>query len=120
MAMAITTNIANEKFTRGDTFVQRITVRKTDGTPKDITGATARYTVRTPNYSGTQVLQKTTGSGIQLTTPSIGVLDVTVPPNETILLIPDTKYEYDCEVTLSGEVNTVQKGQWIIEGDSSQ
>ena len=60
--MAITTNVANLIITRGDTLVHRITVKNTDETAKDITGATVRYTVRERTYDGIQVLQKPVGS----------------------------------------------------------
>ncbi len=118
--MAITTNVANLTITRGDTLVHRITVKNTDETAKDITGATVRYTVRERTYDGTQVLQKTVGSGIVLTTPASGILDVTLLNADTSALSPGLTYVYDCELTLSGQVQTVQSGVITIIGDVSQ
>lgn len=118
--MPITTNVANLTITRGDTVFHRITVLNTDETAKDISGATARYTVRSVNFSGVQILQKTTGGGgIQLTTPASGILDVTLDPANTALLIPGQRYVYDCELTLSGQVSTVQTGSLTVTGDVS-
>ena len=117
--MALTTNIANLTIIRGDTVIHRITVKNTDETVKDITGATARYTIRTPTYSGTQVLQKTVGSGIALTTPTGGVLDVTLTTTDTAALTVHGRYAYDCEVTIAGQVSTVQRGALTVEGDVS-
>jgi hypothetical protein len=119
-AVAITTNIANFTLTRGDTFIHRITVKNTDETAKDITGATVRYTLRERTYAGTQVLQKTVGSGIALTTPASGVLDVTLSSADTATLSPTITYVYDCELTLSGQVQTVQSGRIGVIGDVSQ
>lgn len=118
--MAITTNVANLIITRGDTLVHRITVKNTDETAKDITGATVRYTVRERTYDGAQVLQKTVGSGIILTTPASGIFDVTLPNADTAALSPSITYVYDCELTLSGQVQTVQSGSITIVGDVSQ
>ena len=118
--MALTTNIFNLTITRGDTVIHRITVKNTDETAKDITGATARYTIRPENYAESQVLQKTVGSGIALTTPLSGILDVTLSSADTATLAPAIKYVYDCEVTLSGQVSTVQTGTITVAGDVSQ
>ncbi len=118
--MAITTNVANLTITRGDTLVHRITVKNTDETAKDITGATVRYTVRERTYDGAQVLQKTVGSGITLTTPTSGILDATLSAADTAALVPSVGYVYDCEITLSGQVQTVQSGTLSVIGDVSQ
>ena len=117
--MAITTNIDNATLTRGDTFVHRITVKNSDETLKNITGATVRYTIREQWYGGTQILQKTVGSGIQLTTPASGVLDVTITDTETDGLLPGIRYLYDCEVLISGQRQTVQTGEVTVLADVS-
>jgi hypothetical protein len=117
--MALTTNIAHLTITRGDTVTHRVTVKNTDETAKDITGATVRYTIRTPGFADTQVLQKTVGSGIQLTTPASGILDVTLSATDTAALVPSLRYVYDCEVTLAGQVSTVQTGVLTVIGDVS-
>lgn len=118
--MSITTNIHNESLIRGDTFEHRITVKKTDETVKDITGATVRYTIRATSYEGSQVLQKMVGSGVVLTMPTQGILDVTLSASDTAALSPKTVYVYDCEVTISGVVKTVQQGSLTVSGDISQ
>jgi hypothetical protein len=118
--MALKTNKFNPPpLTRGDTFIHRIAVKNTDESVKDITGATVRYTIRQHQYAGTQVLQKTVGSGITLTTPLSGVLEVTLTIVETAALSPNTSYVYDCEVTLAGQVQTVQTGTLTVVGDVS-
>lgn len=115
--MAIDTNIHNDWFTRGDSFIHRITVLNTDGTPHDITGATAVYTVRSPDYDNTVIVQKTGGAGIQLTVPEIGVMDVTLDPADTVLFVPARRYTYDAQLTIAGQVCTVQTGVLSIKGD---
>ena len=118
--MALSTNIANLTVTRGDTLIHRIVVKNTDETVKDITGATVRYTLRERTYDGTQVLQKIVGNGVSLTTPASGILDVTLSSADTATLSPSFTYAYDCELTLSGQVQTVQSGVIVIIGDVSQ
>ena len=117
--MAITTNVFNLGFTRGDTVIHKITVKNSDETVKDITGATVKYTIRSGNFAGTQVLQKTTTAGISLTTPTGGVLEVTLTAVDTAALDPNVGYVYDCEVILSGQTQTVQTGAISLTGDVS-
>jgi len=117
--MTITSNIANLRLTRGDTKIHQITVKNTDGSVKDISSATVKYTIRVLDFLGTQVLQKTVGAGVTLTTPADGILDATLSAAETAALIPFQRYVYDCEVTISGQVCTVQQGKIDIVGDVS-
>lgn len=117
--MAITTNVANLSLTRGDTFLHRITVKNEDESLKNITGGSVKYTIRATDYSGAQVLQKTETDGIELLDPINGVLLVTLTAANTQGLVPRSRYVYDCQVTLAGEVATVQTGRLYIIGDIS-
>jgi hypothetical protein len=112
--MDITTNIANVMMTRGDTFIHRIAVKKTDGSVKDISGATAVYTVRAEDEEELVLYTKTVGAGIQLTDPIDGVLDVTLSSQETGTFIADHWYLYACKLTIAGQVCTVQSGKYRI------
>ena len=115
----ITTNVAPITITRGDTVIHRVTVLNTDSSVKDITGATVRYTIRERLTGETQILQKTVGAGVQLTTPLSGILDVTLDPADTAVLVPGRPYSYDCEVTHGGQVSTVQTGSMTVVKDVS-
>jgi hypothetical protein len=118
--MAMTTNVANLKAFRGDSFRHEITVKNTDETVKDISATTAaRYTLREWTFDGAQIFQKTLGSGIVLTDPTNGKLQVTLTTAEMATLNPQILYVYDCEITIGSEVQTVQKGTLTIEGDVS-
>ena len=114
--MSLTTNVYNFSLTRGDSCIHQITVKSTDESAKDVTGATVTYTVRANSKSGTQVIQKTVNNGIVLTTPTSGILTVTLNPADTALDV-GRKYFYDCQVTLSGVVQTVQAGQITVVGE---
>ena len=114
--MSLTSNLYNYSLTRGDTVLHQITVQNTDESVRDVTGATVTYTVRANSKSGTQVIQKTVGSGIVLTTPTSGILTVTLNPADTALDV-GRKYFYDCQMTLSGVVQTIQAGQITVVGE---
>jgi len=112
--MSISTNVYDITLTRGDDEIHKITVKNTDETVKDITGATARYTVRKDAPGGTQVFQVTTSDDIALTSPTTGVLQATLSSANTALLSAGRRYYYDCEVTLSGSKQTVQTGEITV------
>jgi hypothetical protein len=85
-----------DKFFRGEDKVLTITID--DGaTPPvalNITGWTLAFTLRLTPESLTALLTKTTGAGISLTDPLIGVLQVSIADTDTINLTPG-KYAYD-------------------------
>src|SRR5262245_13636266 len=120
--MAQALNTYNYLVTRGDTLVHQIIVNNPDNTPHDLTGASAvRYTIRQYNYAGAQVVQKTlAGGGVALSDPVAGKLQVTLAATDTAVLIPAQTYVYDCEITLGGQVQTVQTGTITVVGDMSQ
>ena len=74
-------------------------------TALDITGATVKWTMRR-RWDSATILQKTTTSGIVLTTPASGIMTVSVADTDTVSLDPGA-YFVDCEMTLSGKVYTV-------------
>lgn len=112
--MSISTNIYHITIPYGNDAVHRITVKNTDETVKNITGATVLYTVRQDGTRGTVIFTKSTSDGsISLTDPTNGVLQVTISGGDTPLTL-GRKYYYTCDVTLSGITQTVQAGKFII------
>jgi hypothetical protein len=73
-------------FARGDDQTIRFAVTNPDGTAKNITGWTFKFTVKKSidDAIGAAKFQKTTGGGgIVLTTPASGILDVSVAAADT-------------------------------------
>ena len=114
--MSLSTNIFDFSLTRGDSLSHQVTVEVTDESAKDVTGASVSYTIKRDSRDGVQVVQKTLGSGITLTSPITGVMTITLSPTDT-MLDPGRRYFYDCQVTISGFVQTVQAGQITVEGE---
>ena len=108
----VATRVYDVKAVRGDKFVHDITVKNSDGTTKDVSAATAvKYTVK-DRYGGTAKLSYTLGSG----TSVVGaVISISIDTST----LTATTYVYDCEVTLGGQIITVQKGDFILELDVS-
>ncbi len=108
----------------GDDKILRYTV--TDGTTAiDIAGAAFRWGLfkldpdaTTPTARGTVLTppgEKTVGSGITITTPASGILEVALVPADTA----DIKGEFyhELEMVLGGETSTVAFGQINIKRD---
>ena len=118
--------MASSNFTmvRGDTRVLTLTIsQKGTSTALDVTSATVKFTAKTSKDQIQKVFQKTVGTGVVLTTPTEGVITVTIGPSDTSgVVIPDgadsVKLYYDCQVTLSsGAVYTVASGVITLTKD---
>ncbi len=96
--------------TRGDTEVINLTVKNADGTARNITTDTLKFTIKISPYSGGFVVQKlSTGGtpGIVKTTPASGLADVTLLPADLQSLSREATLYADVEVTDSaGKVAT--------------
>ncbi len=96
--------------TRGDTEVINLTVKNADGTARNITTDTLKFTIKISPYSATYVVQKlSTGGtpGIVKTTPASGLADVTLLPADLTSLSREATLYADVEVTDSaGKVAT--------------
>lgn len=97
----------------GDTFALAVTlITDDDGTPQDITSASATYAVYDldPNTGAavTQQFAKTVGSGITLTDPTAGLMTITALASNTAPLGGD--YYHELEVTIGSTVQTVFYG----------
>ncbi len=96
--------------TRGDTEVINLTIKNADGTARNITTDTLKFTIKISPYSATYVVQKlSTGGtpGIVKTTPASGLADVTLLPADLQSLAKEYVLYADLEVTDSaGRVAT--------------
>jgi len=110
---------------RGDSHIFDVRVLQSDGcTPQDITGWTAWFTAK--EHTALQDSQATIRlgnvpplTGIVLTSPTQGLMRVTVPPSATINC-PDTPFclLYDVQVKDgAGNVFTIERGTLTIKPD---
>lgn len=105
--------------TRGDSLPLAVKVTNTDGSVRDITGATITVTVKHGygDLDSAAVFQST-GSP---TNPTQGQSVATIPGSATELLAPNLSVlVYDVEVTESnGAVTTIQTGKLTVTADVS-
>lgn len=91
---------------------------------RDITGATLAFTVkrRHSDAQGAALITKTTAevSEIEITDAEAGEFDVKLAAGDTSGLLPDGRavtFVYDVEMTLSGVVETVAAGDFLVAPD---
>jgi hypothetical protein len=92
--MSIEANIAStDGFFRGEDKTLRFTVVDDGDNPVNITGWTITFTMSASQH-GAQIagLTKTVGSGITLTSPASGILDVTILDTDTVAQGPAIYY----------------------------
>jgi len=71
----------------------------------NLTGFSAEWSMRTHPLSSNDVLNKTTSSGIALTTPTGGVLTVTIADSDTASIEPRVYY-HELEIVTAGGLKT--------------
>ena len=92
----------------GDTLKLPITVKDSAGAIKDLTGASAIFTIARAVLTAA-LITKTVGSGITISAPATGVLDVLIDAADSDAL--DGTYYFECEVTdQAGDKATVAFG----------
>jgi len=108
----------NLSMSKGDTFVFEIDMQA-NGTPVDLTGATAQWVLAESWFDGAPIyLTKTPGSGVTITQES-GVWKIIVqilPADTAPSTIPSGTLYHDCKVTLSdGSVSHVASGEFVLD-----
>jgi len=104
---------------RGDNQTLEVTVKDVDGVVFDITGSTARFTVR-KDFNTTALIEKSSAVAGEaaITDPTNGVLEIYLVPADTRELNYCGNFVYDVEVELpSGDIHTVLQGVFKIKGD---
>jgi hypothetical protein len=106
---------------RGDTPVWRFTVVDADGAAVNLTGYSARFTVkRNVNHDDTDAfLTKTIGSGITVTNAAGGLLEVRLAAADTEDLVRDTTLVWDLQIAAGANVYTVDSGTLAVALDVS-
>ena len=104
---------------RGDDKTYEVTVKDRNGVVVNITSYTASFTVRVQPLDTAAIFTKTLASGIALTAPTTGVLQVTLTAADTTQDLG--KYHYDLQVVdTGGNILTVLRGNFKICFDVSR
>ena len=108
----------NLSMAKGDTYVFEIDMQA-NGTPVDLTGATAQWVLSESWFDGAQIfLTKTVGSGLTII-QELGVwkIVVAIAPSDTATdAIPSGTLYHDCKVTLADStVAHVASGEFILD-----
>ena len=95
---------------QGSTFSQKVTVKE-DGSPRDLTGYSARAQIRPTRTSTTLTATFT----CTIATPSNGEILMELSPSVTAA-ITDGRYYYDLEIYSSGDsiVNRLLQGEVTV------
>jgi hypothetical protein len=102
----------NLELYRGKDRVIEVAVKDGYGACLNITGSDFTWVVYKPTI-GTIVLSKTTISGIELTIPASGIMEITLIPEDTVSLLG--QYNHECEITTpSGKQDTIFTGYFKI------
>lgn len=93
---------------RGNTITYTLTVTR-DSAPVDLTSASIYFTVKTSVglTDACAVFQKTTGSGVTITSASGGIATVVIDPIDTASVTGGT---YDTSVDLLYDVKVIESG----------
>jgi hypothetical protein len=119
----LTINPNNDDITisRGDDQTITYTVTQADGSVQDVTNWSFKFTVKesVDDAIADAMFQKATGgSGIVLTTPLSGIIDVTIASNDTAALAGH--YIYDLQGTdASGNIRTTTIARFTVQKNVS-
>lgn len=103
---------------RGDDQTVRFTITTSAGAVQNVTGWSFSFTVKASldDVIGSALFQKTVGSGITLTTPASGIVDVALSSSDTSGLAGN--YYYDLEgIDGSGLRHTVRLARFSVRKD---
>ncbi len=102
----------NLELYRGKDRVIEVIVEDGAGARLNIAGSSFTWVVFKPSV-GTVVLSKTTVSGIDLTVPASGVMEITLIPEDTVSLLG--QYNHEGEITTpSGKQDTIFTGYFKV------
>ncbi len=97
----------------GDDKTLVVSVRDTEGSPVDVTGATVRWRAARSANKTADIIKKTGGSGITLSDPTQGEITITLNAADTDSL--KGTFYHECQVTFaSGLLSTVVAGKMTI------
>jgi hypothetical protein len=102
----------NLKLYRGKDRVIEVIVENGVGGRLNIAGSAFTWVVYKPAV-GTIVLTKSVGSGVEITVPASGIMEITLVPDDTLNLLG--QYNHEGEITTpSGKQDTIFTGYFKI------
>ena len=102
---------------QGATFSLSITWTNPDGTPINITGASAKMQVRATKTSSNVILEASTTNGRITLGGSAGTVIFNIPASVTSLLSVG-QYVYDLNITdSSGNITRLLEGAFFVDGE---
>jgi len=99
---------------RGDTFARQYVCQNSAGTPINLTGFTAIWIA----VSGDIEIRKETPTDLVISTPTNGTIDLTLSPDDTLLIPRGSSMKYKLKIISStGVETTIIYGDLVGEGD---
>ena len=95
---------------QGSTHKFELTWKMDSFTPVNLTGFTARMQIRANNYLGPVFAEMTSENGLIEITEGLGVINVTIPANQSEGLFSE-KYVYDIEMVKDDFVELILEGK---------
>lgn len=118
--MAVPAITANLAFFSGEKKIIQDSVFQSNGTtPQDITGWSVTFKMHHYGDPSSALVTKTVGSGIVLTTPTSGIMQITLDAVDTVSIHPGL-YEYYVERTDSSSNAVVTRGCITLQQRRSQ
>jgi hypothetical protein len=102
---------------RGNTFIRQYECKTLSGTPIDLTG----YVVRWRAVYGDHTLEKSTAEGnLTVSSPSTGVINLSLTPEETRLIPAGENMKYEMEIVAPDNMQrTILWGDLVGRGGVS-
>lgn len=111
---------------RGDAFAKNVTAYDATGAILDLTGKTVWFTVKDAADQGTDDTNAITrcywvsggsSSGITVSAPTTGVIQIVAPGSDMAALNPERRYVYDVQVLLNSQPYTLVYGDISVLSD---
>ena len=111
---------------RGDAFAKNVTAYDSTGAILDLTGKTVWFTVKDADDQTSDDTSAITrcywvsggsSSGITVSAPTTGVMQIVAPGSDMAALNPERRYVYDVQVLLNSEPYTIVFGEIGVLAD---
>lgn len=108
-------NIGDEYFT-GEDKALLFSITDASDDPQDITGWAISWMVkrRKTHPDADAIVVKTVGSGITLTSPTTGVLSITVSDTDVAAIVGGNLYYHELKRTDAGFETVLSQGQFVL------
>ena len=97
---------------QGATFARQIQLKNDDGSPLNLTGYTASFTIRVSYTDGRTIAALTVGNGLTIT-PLTGLIDLYISATDTAG-VENRTYRYELDIIHGVYVTRVLEGQFVV------